>query len=167
MTAEIWNPWTTDAFFLFMLRDDEPPVYLPCVGVESIEWPEEKIKQCEYCGAEHIGAVCSSCGNPAPGKTIHSLGEATATLIGKMPKAKSVFYLQPGATIDIVNRPCGPWDIYCEQNVVLRLANCKVIGRRLPNLCAWESGNRDVELYVSVKCEVELYPDGIEGLCTD
>ena len=150
--------------FPFLWKDGEPPQFLHCIGIDGIDWQEEKAELCGYCGSARVGAVCSNCGNPAPGKTIHSLGKAIATLFGLMPEAASIFYLPTGATIDIVWRRCRPPDEYIARDVVLRLLGCKVVGRSLPNLIAIESGARElIRLYVSIECEVELYPAGMEG----
>ena len=156
--------WDNAELFPFLFKDGKEPQFLHCIGIDGIDWQEEKAELCGYCGSARVGAVCPNCGNPAPGKTIHSLGEAVATLFGPMPKAASIFYLPTGATIDIIHRHCGHPDVYAACDVVLRLLGCKVVGRSLPNLCAIESGAREqIRLYVSIECEVELYPDGIEG----
>jgi hypothetical protein len=160
VTADYWGNWH---LVPFLLKDGEYPQFLFCIGVESVNWLEEEAKICEYCGAQHTGPICSSCGNTAPGQTVHNLGKAVATLYGPMPEANSIFYLPTGVAIDIVNRPCGPRDVYAERDVVLRLAGCKVVGRKMPDLvCAMAEPQEMVILYVSIECEVELYPNGLE-----
>ena len=155
--------WINSDLRPFLLKDGEFPRFLFCIGVEGIRWLEEEATICEYCGSEHTGPVCANCGNTAPGKSIHNLGKAIATLYGPMPEARDIFYLPTGATIDIVNRPCGPPDKYAECDVVLRFAGCKIVGRKMPNLvCTMAELQEMVMLYVSVECEVELYPNGLE-----
>jgi len=156
--------WDNAELFPFLWKDGKLPQFLRYIGIDGIDWQEEKAELCGYCGSARVGAVCSNCGSPAPGKTVHSLGKAIATLYGPMPEAASIFYLPTGATIDIVWRRCGPPDKYMASDVVLRLLGCKVVGRSLPNLIAIDSGARElIRLYVSIECEVELYPDGLEG----
>ena len=156
MPVDLWN---NQELFPFLLDGDDRPCLLSYIGIDNIDWEEEKAQICEHCGATHTGSTCPGCGNPAPGKTIYSLGSAIATLSGPMPVASNIFHLPTGATIDILHRYCGPRDVYTECNVVMRLLNCRVIKRSMPNLCYVTQ--ELVRLYVSVECEVELYPEGI------
>jgi len=154
--------WINTDLRLFLLKDDFVQ-FLHCIGVDGIKWQEEEATICEYCGSKHTGPICANCGNTAPGKSVHNLGKAITTLYGPMPQAAAIFYLPTGATVDIVSRPCGPPDRYAESDVVLRLASCKVVGRKMPNLANIIGGSEElVYLYVLVECEVELYPNGLE-----
>ena len=156
--------WGNQELCPFLLDGEKEPQFLFCIGVDSIDWREKEAQICEYCGAARTGPICSSCGNPAPGKTIHSLGNAIAKLSGPMPIASSIFYLPVGATIDILHRCRGVRDKYTESDIVIRLLDCNVIGRSLPDLCITAGSEDYVRLYVSLKCEVELYPEGMTNV---
>ena len=153
--------WDNTHMCVFMVRDEGPPVYLPCTGISSIEWSVTK-GICQYCGSAMEGNKCPNCAGSVTSS--HSLGQAIVTLEGVLPQAVSIFHLPEGAGLLLCNK-CHGDDRYNFEvgEVIMRFLHCSQVAKRMPNVAAlYPEQEERLRLFVSVECEVELYPEGME-----
>ena len=112
---------------------------------------------CSYCGRPYVGLdTCRGCGAPT-GKPTYVVTESTARLICAMPGALEMLCLKNDSRIDVLNKPCGRFDLYDESEVIVRLTNVSVVNISFPMLVDWEA-DRQVVANVDISCNVEVIP---------
>lgn len=140
----------------------EQPVFLPCVGIQGIEWGTEVKHTCQYCGAVTEREVCPQCQNPAL-QSENFLGRATVTLLGPLPTISYLFHAPDGMEFRVTHRDYGLRSEYAPCEVILRLSNCKIVRKWLPDVLALiPDDTYCILLHIAMECDVELYPDGLE-----
>ena len=155
--------WDNTGTCVFAVQDEGPPVYLPCTGISNIEWDMIEEGICQYCGSAMKGIRCLNCGGSI--LSGHKLGRAVVTLEGVLPQAMPIFYLPEEAELLLCYKCRGDRYHFDAREVVMRFLHCHQVKKNMPHVAVLHPEQEDrLRLFVGVECEVELYPDGMEGV---
>lgn len=159
--------WDNTEMCVFMVRDEGPPIYLPCTGIPNIEWDMAEDSICEYCGSAMEGIRCSNCGGVAILAVLIrgcNFGRAVVTLEGVLPQAANIFYLPEDAELLLCHKCRGDRYHFVAEEVIMRFLHCHQVKKNMPNVAALHPDREErLRLFVGVECDVEMYPDGMES----
>ena len=135
--------WDNTGMCIFVVQDETSPAYLSCVGIPNIDYYD--VTEDSVC---QLGC--------------HKLGRAIVTLEGVLPQAVHMFHLAEGADLLLCHKCRGDRKVYDEREVIMRFLHCHQVAKYMPDVAVLHADQDRLRLFVSVECEVEMYPDGMK-----
>jgi len=136
------------------------PLYLDCCRVRDVHWTVVATQVCAYCGSENETSRCPNCGGKVTERSIIKAKGATVTVSGYLPSSWPLFVLGEKDRLEVLRRCCGRRDWYESDEVIVRMDNIVVTGRKIPHLVVLDPGDEDaLELVVTLNCDARLFVD--------
>lgn len=152
--------WTTSHSVVFVHSGGQP-VYYGCVEIRNVMRGKVFERICPYCRRISVGReTCNGCGAPIERPSYIAM-ESTARLTCMMPFASELLCLKDGTQIDILNKPCGRRNFYCESEVAVKLLNCSIINIAFPVLVTF-ADNEAVIAHIDISCDIEIVTSRME-----